>query len=318
MEMPRVSSSAPRLTLAQSIVAAEKGDLVAWKTILKYDTSFLDDTNGYSETFLEFYLTHCVSYFESREEFYIAVEEIVRLNKESRRSPVVGNVNFDDLLEELVDEDCVPIIKYVVRHYLSPENSSTIASALLNAIERASEDEKGDLFAALPSEAEFDATELFTKIVKNGGVKYLGDVVSKIGANFQKHEVLVALGSALGVATETDRDPIISLISSVSADGFDFRAEPKRKTPSSPPPPPKKSSSVARPSAARPSAAASTTPSATATPFAAADSEDDEDKKKKRPLVPDGKGGFKRPSGRAPTRADGVEKKWDSKRGKWF
>lgn len=81
----------------------------------------------------------------------------------------------------------------------------------------------------MPSSAEFDATELFTKIVKNGGVKYLGDVVNQIGANFQKHEVLVALGSALAVAEEKDRDSIISLISTVSADGFDFRAEPAVK-----------------------------------------------------------------------------------------
>jgi len=40
-------------------------------------------------------------------------------------------------------------------------------------------------------------------------------------------------------------------------------------------------------------------------------------KPRKTPLRPDGKGGFNRPSGRAPTFAGGREKSWNSRKGEW-
>ena len=83
----------------------------------------------------------------------------------------------------------------------------------------------GDIFLALPTSAEFNATELFPKIVSNGGARQLAEVVDRVGTKFEKHEILVGLGAALGVAEEKDRGSIMSLIGTVSADGFDFRAE---------------------------------------------------------------------------------------------
>ena len=77
------------------------GNLAAWKTLVKYDTSMIDETSGYKETFLEYYLTHCINFFASQDEFFAAVEEIVRVNKEARRSPSAGDINFDDLFEVL-------------------------------------------------------------------------------------------------------------------------------------------------------------------------------------------------------------------------
>jgi len=62
-------------------------------------------------------------------------------------------------------------------------------------------------------------------MITNGGAKQLAEVVDRVSAKFEKHEILVGLGAALGVAEEKDRGTIISLISTVSADGFDFRAE---------------------------------------------------------------------------------------------
>tara|TARA_B110000858_G_C17738719_1_gene443847 strand:- start:264 stop:605 length:342 start_codon:yes stop_codon:yes gene_type:complete len=87
----------------------------------------------------------------------------------------------------------------------------------------------GDIFLALPTSADFDITELLPKIVTNGGTIQLPEVVDRVGINFEKHEILVGLGAALGVAAEKDRASIMSLIGTVSSDGFDFRAETSAK-----------------------------------------------------------------------------------------
>ena len=100
---------------------------------------------------------------------------------------------------------------------------------MLKSLAHAKPEEKGTLFAALPTSAEFDAKELFTKIVTNGGARQLAEVVNRVGVNFEKHEILVALGAALAVAEEKDRGTIMTIIGTVSADGFDFRAESSAK-----------------------------------------------------------------------------------------
>lgn len=87
----------------------------------------------------------------------------------------------------------------------------------------------GDIFLALPTSADFDIAKLLPKIVTNGGVKHLSELVDRVGVNFEKHEILVGLGAALGVAEEKDRASIMSLIGTVSSDGFDFCAETSAK-----------------------------------------------------------------------------------------
>ena len=81
----------------------------------------------------------------------------------------------------------------------------------------------------MPTSADFDITELLPKIVTNGGTNHLSDLVDRVGVNFEKHEILVGLGAALGVAEGKDRASIMSLIGTVSSDGFDFRAETSAK-----------------------------------------------------------------------------------------
>ena len=73
--------AAPRLTLAQTIVAVEEGDLTAWLVLLRHDTSMIDDISGYQDNLLEHFLLHCSKFYPKHEDFLNALEDIVRANK---------------------------------------------------------------------------------------------------------------------------------------------------------------------------------------------------------------------------------------------
>ena len=63
-------------------------------------------------------------------------------------------------------------------------------------------------------------------MVKDGDAEHLEEMVGKISNNFEKTDLVLALASALAAATsEDDKDKVMALISSVSADGFAFRVE---------------------------------------------------------------------------------------------
>lgn len=81
------SQDAPRLTLAQTIVAVEEGDLTAWRILLRYDTKMIDVTSGFHDSFLEHFLIHCLKFYPKHEDFLAAYKDIIRANKARAAHP---------------------------------------------------------------------------------------------------------------------------------------------------------------------------------------------------------------------------------------